>query len=395
MVPPTIIRRRAASEKRAKGRRAAVAGTVAEGGEAVGSDSGRAGGSSSMVRMLTVEAFLVYCRHMHTASFIVLLLPYATKYTLGLREELRDQRGGVLPKGASFSFTTIGHVAVTSATPYKGSTGVKVGTPLRITFDQPVDHNSAEARFVLSPAATGTFSWQGQTMTYQAVLSKDTTYQFGVSAGVESLIGLPLEGGVSNTFQTEETVTLLAIPVYYQRYVLSCEVASLKMALGYKGVAVSEEELLANLPTESAARNGDAWADPDQVFVGDVNGRQNTTGYGVHAAPILTLAKQYGSAQGTSGWSKSQVAASLAAGNPVVMWGTAGSAKRDSWMTPSGRRAETWVGEHVRTIVGFTGRAESPTGFIINDPIYGRLRWSAAQFEANWATLGNMGVAIL
>lgn len=321
-------------------------------------------------------------------------LPFSTAITIAMKEGMKDEKGGFLPSAASFTFTTIGAVRVSSVTPYGGSGGIKVGTPIRVTFDQPVDHASAEAHFSLTPAVEGSFSWQGQTMIYSGTLAKDTAYRITVATGVKSLIGLDLASTFSNSFQTETSSVLLNIPVYYQQHQLSCEIAALKMGLSYKGVSVSEDHLLSQIPKYAAGRDGNTWGDPDQEFVGDVNGRQNSSGYGVHAGPILKLASTYRTAQSTSGWTVQNLAQSLASGNPVVIWGTLGSAREDSWTTPAGRQINTWVGEHARTAIGFTGTVDNPITFIINDPIQGRIHWSTAQLKANWATFGNMGVAI-
>jgi uncharacterized protein YvpB len=322
-------------------------------------------------------------------------LAYETEYGLELIQPLKDEKGGFLPAGASFSFTTLGHVRVSSVSPRAGAGGVRVGTPITITFDQPVDHASAESNFSLTPTAPGSFSWSDRSMTFSTTLERDTGYTVSAAPGVHSLIGLDLANNFSSSFQTEESVTQLNIPVYYQQHALSCELASLKMALNFKSVGVSEDSLWDQIPKETAARDGNTWFDPDQVFVGDVNGQQNSTGYGVHVGPILQLASGYRSARSATGWSMQQLAQSLADGNPVEVWGVAGSGKADSWTTPGGRQVNTVVGEHARLLVGFTGKVSHPTSFIINDPIFGRLKWSVSQFRANWAALGNMGVAIL
>jgi uncharacterized protein YvpB len=317
-----------------------------------------------------------------------------TKYSITITHGLKDARGGFLIQDASFSFTTIGALQVTAITPWSGSGGVSVGTPIRISFDQPVDHASAEQNFSISPSVAGSFSWQGQTMIYSANWERDSFYRVTEAAGVKSEIGLPLREAVSSSFQTEESSVLLSIPVYYQQKALSCEAASLKMALNYRGVGVSEATILSSLGVDATPRQGNVWGDPYQAFVGDVNGHQDTTGYGVYAAPIAATANQYRSAQALYGMSIGEIATNLAAGNPIVFWGTAGQVASDPWVTPAGRSVTAYVGEHVRLLVGFTGPVSRPTGFIINDPIFGRLRWSPAQLQSNLNAFGGMGVAI-
>jgi len=331
----------------------------------------------------------------HVAVFTAAnTLPLNTSFTVTVSKGLKDAHNGFLTDDAAFTFATIGHVQVSSLSPRNGSGGVTVDTPIRVTFDQPVDHASAEQHFSILPVVTGSFSWQGQTLLYSANLSKDSSYQVVESAGVISQIGLNSDTAAHTSFQTEESITQLAIPVYYQQKALSCEAASLKMALNYRGIGVGESTLLANLGADTTPRQNNIWGDPDQTFVGDVNGQQDSTGYGVHAAPIASVANQYRSAEALYGISPASVARQLAQGNPVVFWGTAGGGQADSWNTVGGRQINTWIGEHVRLAIGFTGPVEHPSAYIINDPIFGRLRWTPSQFQSQLNAFGGMGVAI-
>jgi uncharacterized protein YvpB len=320
---------------------------------------------------------------------------FATTYKMTIAQGLPDAAGGSLAQNAEFSFTTIGPVRVSGLTPANGSAGVSVNAPIRVTFDQPVDHTSAEAAFSIAPSVGGTFSWSGETMTYaQTGFAKDTSYKVTMAAGVKSTIGQPSTTAASSTFQTEQSSVQFAIPVYYQQRPLSCEMAALKMALGYRGTSVTEDHLLSILGADTRPRDGGTWGDPNLTFVGDVNGHQNTTGYGTHALPTERVAETYRSAETFSGWSMAQIAHSLADGNPIVFWGTAGRARRDPWTSFGGSAVNGWVGEHVRLLIGFTGSADNPSKFIINDPIFGRLTWTAAQLQSNMSAFGSMGVVI-
>ena len=321
-------------------------------------------------------------------------LPLDTSFTLTVKRGLKDLRGGYLPQDAAYSFSTVGHVRISSISPGEGSSGVAVDTPIRIAFDQPVDHPSAEQRFSISPSATGSFSWQGQTMLYSANLDRDGQYEVSEGSGVVSSIGLPSAGGASSGFQTEESVFSLNIPQYYQQHTLSCEAASLTMALKYRGVGIDENSILSLLGDDVTPRQGNVWGDPYAAFVGDVNGHQDTTGYGVYSGPVVAAANKYRSAQAMSGLGAAQAATLISGGNPIVFWGTAGNARFDPWVTPGGRQINAYIGEHVRLLIGYTGPAGRPTGFIINDPIFGRLHWSANQLTANMSAFGGMGVAI-
>lgn len=328
-------------------------------------------------------------RYMLTGS-----LAFNTKYSVTVRAGLPDARGGRTDKEVTASFSTIGPVRVVALSPKDRASGVKERSPVSITFDQAVDHASAEGAFHLTPARDGTFSWEGNTMRFQTTWEKDASYSFSIDAGVRSLRGQPSTSSYSGRFSTEESTTLLSIALDIQDHTLSCEVASLKMALAYKGVRVGEGELMERVGYDPTPHENGIWGDPDVAFVGSLDGRQNTTGYGVHWGPIAKAARAYRSAEAFSGWSAAQVAAQIAQGNPVVMWGIYPGGKREGWKTPAGRYIDAWKGEHVRTVIGFTGKAEAPTSFIINDPIVGRLTWSTSQFNGNWSTYGNSGVVV-
>jgi uncharacterized protein YvpB len=165
------------------------------------------------------------------------------------------------------------------------------------------------------------------------------------------------------------------------------------MALGYKGVRVSEETLMSFVGYDPTPRGDNTWGDPDSAFVGSLDGHQNTTGYGVNWDPIARAAKQYRPAYAFRGWSASDVAMQISKDNAVVFWGHY-QGYYDPWYTPSGKKVDAWKGEHVRLLVGFTGPVSNPTNFIINDPIFGRLKWSTATFLGNWGVFGNSGVVV-
>ncbi|HSI20285.1 MAG TPA: Ig-like domain-containing protein [Verrucomicrobiae bacterium] len=321
-------------------------------------------------------------------------LQFETTYTVAVPSGITDARKGRTVESRSFSFTTIGKPHVTRISPRAGATAVAVNTPISVVFDQPVDHTTAEAAFTLSPSVPGTFSWSGNTMSYNAPLAKDSHYTVRVAKGVKSVHGLVSVTTVESSFATEESVTLLNISFDRQDSPLSCEVASLKMALAYKGISVSESALMDGVGFDTTAERGDTWGDPDQGFVGSITGRQNTTGYGVHWAPIARAARNYRSAQSFSGWSLSDATSAIAAGNPVVTWGVYPGSTRDSWVTPEGRTINTWKGEHVRVLIGFTGSASNPSRLIMVDPVDGRLSWSVGTFMSDWSAFGNSGVVV-
>lgn len=334
----------------------------------------------------------------HTAFFVPAVpLAYATTYQLTVAQGLKGTNDRFLAEEAVARFSTIGRARVTAMTPKSGARGVKTTTVASITFDQEIDHASAEQHFSISPAIEGTKSWNGNTLSFKPTggWAKDTVYAVRMESGVKSIHGLDTDKAYVSSFTSEESVFLLSVPLYKQQKPLSCEVAALRMALAFKGVNVSEESIMQYIPVESAPRSSDnIWADPDEVFVGDINGKQNTTGYGVHAAPVAKAAKNFRNAELVSGWSLSALIDSVKAGNPVVMWGIYSGGTPDSWTTSTGKVVKAWKGEHARTVVGFVGPAEHPRQIITLDPVLGKMNWNTSDFLANWATLGNQGVVV-
>ncbi len=190
----------------------------------------------------------------------------------------------------------------------------------------------------------------------------------------------------------------LPIAFHRQEHSLSCEIAALKMALNFKGIKVTESDLLAQLPFDQTPKSGlpgqrSVWGDPDQGFVGDINGKMPATGYGVHWGPINHLASQYRPSEIIVGWSPTQIAQELMGGNPVIMWGVAGNRpRRIYWNTPDGKLVRAAIIEHTRVITGFSGPVDKPSGFYTMDPVYREIYYPVGKFYANWEYLDVYGV---
>lgn len=197
--------------------------------------------------------------------------------------------------------------------------------------------------------------------------------------------------------------SFLEVPFFRQERALSCEAAALRMALAYRGVQVSEQQLRNAIGTDptprEVVRGGMdvgllVWGNPDEAFVGDVDGIMGKTGYGVHAGPIGRVAARYRRAEVLRSASSQVLADAIAAGNPVIAWGHLNDGRAMTWETPGGKRVHAVNGEHTRVVVGYTGSTEEPTGFHVLDPIYGAQYWPLAMFMKNWEKLGRSAVMI-
>jgi len=189
----------------------------------------------------------------------------------------------------------------------------------------------------------------------------------------------------------------LAVAYHRQENSLSCEIASLLMALNYKGVVVTESELIQQLPISDPKPRSqkNTWGDPDLGFVGDINGSMPNTGYGVYEQPIYDLATKYRSAKIITNAPLTDLIAELTRDNPIIVWGVIVGRSRDiSWETPEGKVITAKLDEHARILIGFTGNSDKPELLILLDPIYGEIRLSVKDFLKNWSLLENKAVVI-
>jgi uncharacterized protein YvpB len=191
-----------------------------------------------------------------------------------------------------------------------------------------------------------------------------------------------------------ENIYQLGVPWHRQEHSLSCEVASLKMALDYSGVNVPESELISYLTFDPTPKRGNVWGDPYQGFVGSIDGSMLKTGYGVYWEPIARLGLRYRRTEVIKDGTLQSLITHLEQGRPVVVWGHFGNAGMMTWRTPEGRVIEGINGEHARTLVGFTGDSRNPESVILLDPIYGELRWTVDYFMRNWGNLEHGAVAV-
>jgi len=189
----------------------------------------------------------------------------------------------------------------------------------------------------------------------------------------------------------------LAVAYHHQEHPLSCEVAALLMALNYKGVAITENELIQQLPVSDPGPRdqNNTWGDPNVGFVGDINGSMPNTGYGVYEQPIYDLAVKYRPAKIMVDGTLTELITELTNNNPVVVWGVVVGRTRDiSWETPEGKVITAQLDEHARTLIGFTGTSDNPKVMIFLDPLYGEVRLTVKDFLKNWELLEKRAVVI-
>ncbi len=267
--------------------------------------------------------------------------------------------------------------------PADGERSVNIDSKVRVVFESVIDKKKIEEEFSILPGVGGKIDWDGNSLIFipASSLAYNTKYTISVL-------------NFSASFTTSANSFKLDAPAFLQMHALSCEVATLRMALAYRGISVTEEDLLSQVGYDPTPHNGNVWGNPYQAFVGNVDGRQMVTGYGVYWGPIARVARNYRSAQEFEGWSISKLTNEIKKGNPVIIWVYSKSGVPTHWYTPSGEKIYAVSGEHTVLVVGYVGTEDNPSQLIINDSLIGQVYWSRAIFDKKWDTFNRSGVVV-
>ena len=330
-----------------------------------------------------------------------------TKYTISLAKEAKTTSNENIEEALSYSFTTIGPVAVSTFSPGNGAKDVDTGTKIKVTFNQSVDHASAEEKFSLNDKKEGSFSWSGNIMTFAPTsLAFSQTYSMKISSGVKTILGLDSIQDYGASFQTKSQSTALNVPAYKQAHMYSCMITAARSALAYRGVSVSEATIISKVGYDATPWSGtwnepgSTWGDPDTGIVGSLDGTANNIGwgYGAYWGPISGAIQSLG--RGTevkSSMTASSLAAEIAAGNPVIVWWVNGVwPSYELFWYKDGKRIRAVNGMHVQVVKGFAGTVENPSSFSVTDSGYGYpgKTFDTATFMAKWSWFGNTGVVV-
>jgi uncharacterized protein YvpB len=337
----------------------------------------------------------------------------------------------LLPISAFFLIITFGIIyffiippRVITTTPANQASKVALDTPLIIKFDKPIKRQ--KLHHVIIPDTYGEWKFEGpiiknhlyRTLIFTPAVDFEPNTQYQVNLeNIINPLGFGLAGKFSFSFKTQAIfsernfsqknereveqskpqITLLNIPIDWQDYPLSCEAASLKMALAYKGVYVSEDEIMEKIGYTLAPRRGNIWGDPYKTYVGQIDGRICQTGYGVYWPAVAKAAQNWREVKVLSNSKLEDLIKEIQLGNPVIVWGVlpVGKLTDCSWYTLEGKYIKAFKETHVRLVIGFIGEAENPSKIILNDPLAGRLYWPTSYFLKNWEVFNYSGVVIL
>lgn len=193
---------------------------------------------------------------------------------------------------------------------------------------------------------------------------------------------------------------LLSVPFHRQEHALSCEIASLRSALLTVGVDVPESILLSAMPQDPTEKTVDAegnviWGDPDVGFVGDIDGRMPSTGFGIHAPGLKKVAQLYATAHEIRANDAAALTAAIDRGNPVIVWSATGASPSAlTWHTPDGKQINAAVYEHTLVVAGYKGSAAAIQSVQVVDPLTGLREESWEEFTWRTGFFGHQALEI-
>jgi uncharacterized protein YvpB len=180
-----------------------------------------------------------------------------------------------------------------------------------------------------------------------------------------------------------DAAEIVGIIGYGPAYSLNCEARSAVDWAGYFGVQVNEITFYNELPISD---------DPDLGFVGNVHepwGQTPPNGYGVHAAPVAKLLREYGlKAVSARGVTWDEVRSEISQGNPVIVWVIGRVTRGTPVVYTSYEGKETTVARFEHTVI-LTGYTKTEVTVLDGNWVYKR---SLQDFLESWGVLGNMAV---
>lgn len=245
----------------------------------------------------------------------------------------------------------------------------------------------------IQPTTTTTTSEQTTTITTTTTTTKTTT--------------------TTTTKATTATTTTTTLPQAKQLSVncilqndapslpTGCEATALTIALQYDGFSAEKTDIAKTyLPKMLFYTLNNIYygADFQYVFPGDP---MTSYGYGCYAPAIVATANAYFTAQKNASYAENLSGTSfedlfpyIAAGRPVVFWGTMGMRAPEtggSWTTPEGDTA-TWVShEHCLVLMGYDKNAGTVS---VADPLRGNVTYDLDLVAQRYNQMGKQAVII-
>lgn len=324
--------------------------------------------------------------------------PKETKYKITFKEGTKSMSQGVFAKDIAYEFETIGPVKVAVFVPSSNQQRVAEYSSIGVTFDQEVDHASAQSLFTINPAVGGVYSWDGNTMVFDPSvnLNFNTTYTIKMLAGVKSLYGVDSKQEFASSFTIRPDEVLIGgVPQIYQPYgSFSCNIYSAIMALSWKGYKASATQLISEMGNNPNQSGGQWTGDPYVNYVGNSDG---SWGYGVYWTALKKVFNNRGiTTEIKTNWNTRELAQAINAGHIVVIWRYNGESSNynKSWTASDGTFVYAINGQHGSVVTGFKGSMNNPTQFLLNDPWYGKGWYNTSYLDSVWARMNRSALIV-
>ena len=253
-----------------------------------------------------------------------------------------------------------------------------------------------KTRHVPSPNALRYLAGVGVILLVFAVYRTDA-HMHAMRIGVLRNVQLVLAAA----FPPQGATRLLDVPFHRQEHALSCEIASVRSALLATGLDVPESILLSALPRDTTPKTTDAagtvtWGDPNKGFVGDINGRMPSTGFGVHAPALKEVIHLYAATRDIRADDAPALVTAINRGHPVIVWSALGKTpRRISWNTPTGDTVHTALYEHTLVVAGYRGSSAAIESVFVVDPLTGLREESWEEFVWRTGFLDHQAIEII
>lgn len=306
-----------------------------------------------------------------------------TQYSVTLVRGIATEKGGILESDTTFQFKTAGPLRLLTASPKDGDKRASTSSPVTLTFNQKVP-DAIREYIQISPEIKGTFTVKDNEVEFlpNTNLVNETVYSVKIRAGAPAAYGLPSPSETSVTFMTLPNQTILAVPFFKQQSQFTCNIAAARMLLSYRGITVSEQDLIDKIGIGGKRGSGN----PHVGYVDD---------FGTFWEAVLKGVTQYRGARLLTTGTLTELLTEIENGNPVMTWGQNGwSDPHDiSWTSTDGTYIKAVNGMHSMVVRGYEGSKDNPTQLFISDPWRGEYTLDTKEFLKRWSYY-NIAMAI-
>jgi uncharacterized protein YvpB len=309
-------------------------------------------------------------------KFLPIEWPSDTQIKIFLNKGISAKNGGVLDSDIEYTFRTYGAVQIKNTFPSDKTQNISIDDMIKITFNQDVNHKSAESNFSIYPQVNGSFNWDGNTLIFKPKLNFafNTSYEILIKKNIKSIYGSESLSNFNLWFKTSPETYLIDVPYFGQNELFTCNIAAARMLLSFRGINISEEELKKEIGNSGVRGNGN----PHIGY---------TENYGTYWEPITKVISNYRPYRVFDKWNLTDLLSEVSKGNPVMIWGQNGWSDPHelSWTNPDGTQIYAINGMHSSVVRGYKGPKSNPTEIIINDPWRGISSITTAEFTRRWS----------